>query len=77
MFLGGIMESVCSSVCRCVCVSICVQNTCFCQSASAGIKSRLVTALVYSTVCIYFFLSARSNAMKLYTMPDQSELSAL
>ena len=53
MFSGGKMESACLSVCPCICVpvclSVCVQNTSFCQSASGGIKSHLVTSLVLST----------------------------
>ena len=41
---GGILESACLSVH----VSVCVQNTSFCQRAGGGIKSHLVTALVFS-----------------------------
>ena len=39
-------QPVCSSVYVSVRVAVCVQNTCFCQSASGGIKSHVVTALV-------------------------------
>ena len=41
---GSTLESAC------VHVSVCVQNTSFCQSAGEGIKSHLVTALLYNTV---------------------------
>ena len=48
MFSGGILESIClSSVCLCVLVSACVQNTSLCKSSSGGIKSHLVTAVVF------------------------------
>ena len=42
----GKLESACLSVC----LSVCVQNTSVCQSASGGIKSHLVTALVFSNL---------------------------
>ena len=35
------------SVRPCVCTSVCVQNTIFCHSTGGGIKSHLVTALVF------------------------------
>ena len=34
-------------VCPSIRVSVCVKNTSFCQSAGGGIKSHLVTALVF------------------------------
>ena len=43
----GKLESACLSVHVSVCQSICVQNTSVCQSAGGGIKSHLVTALVF------------------------------
>ena len=39
-------QCVRSSMCPSVCVSFCIQNSSFCQTASAGIKSHLVTSLV-------------------------------
>ena len=47
----GKLESACLSMC----LSVCVQNTCVCQSASGGIKSHLVTALVFSKFKIVVF----------------------
>ena len=49
MFLGGILES---SACLSFCPSVCVwvQNAIFCQSAGMGIKSYLVTALVFTAI---------------------------
>ena len=47
----GKLESACLSVC----LSICVQNTSVCQSASGGIKSHLVRALVFSKFKIVVF----------------------
>ena len=47
----GKLESACLSVC----LSVCVQNTSVCQSASGGIKSNLVTALVFSKFKIVIF----------------------
>ena len=38
-------------VCGCVCVSVCVQNTNFCQDAGGGMKSHLVTALIFFCQC--------------------------
>ena len=46
----GKLESACLSMC----LSVCVQNTSVCQSASGGIKSHLVTALVFSEFKIVF-----------------------
>ena len=48
---GDVLESACLYA-R---VSVCVQNITFCQSAGEGIKSHLVTALVY-----YFFCPRRN-----------------
>ena len=44
----GMSLSVSPSMCLCVHVSVFVQNTSLCQNAGGGIKSHLVTALVYS-----------------------------
>ena len=46
MFLRG-YTGISLSVRQSICVSICVRNTTFCQSAGRGIKSHLVTALVW------------------------------
>ena len=39
--------SVLLSIGPCICVSVCVQNSSFCESAGGGIKSHLLTALVF------------------------------
>ena len=48
---GSILDPDCLSVrvcgCRCVPMSVCAKNNNFCQSAGGGIKSHLVTALVF------------------------------
>ena len=54
----GKLESACLSVC----LSVCVQNTSVCQSASGGIKSHLVTALVFPNLKL---LSSKSFCLKL------------
>ena len=55
----GKLESAClfifGCVCLSVCLSVCVQNTSVCQSASGGIKSHLVTALIFSKFYIIVF----------------------
>ena len=43
----GKLESACLSINVSICQSVCVQNTTVCQSAGRGIKSHLVTALVF------------------------------
>ena len=53
---GGILESACLSVCLSVHVSVCVQNTRFCQSAGGGIKSHLVTALVFLVLILLQYI---------------------
>ena len=53
----GKLESACLSMC----LSVCVQNTSVCQSASGGIKSHLVTALVFSE----FKIPLKSFSLKL------------
>ena len=45
---GGILESACLSILS-MSLSVFVQNTSFCQSASGGNKSHLVTALASFT----------------------------
>ena len=48
----SILESHCPSVWSSVCLSMCwsvYKNTSFCQNAGGGIKSHLVTALVFSS----------------------------
>ena len=60
---GGILESACLSVH----MSACVQNISFCQSASGGIKSHLVTALVCAVCiwnCIYVLVAALFYKLK-------------
>ena len=53
---GGVtLESACLSiVCLALCVSVCVQNISFCQSVSRGIKSHLVTALVFLHALLFW-----------------------
>ena len=46
----GKLESACLSIHVSMCQSVYVQNTSVRQSAGEGIKSHLVTALVYSVV---------------------------
>ena len=49
----GKLESACLSIHVSVCQSICVQNTSVCQSAGGGIKSHLMTALVFLQQSIF------------------------
>ena len=57
--------SVCLSIHACICVSICVsvcvQNTSFCQITRRGIKSHLVTALVWYSPIICCLLYKHPN----------------
>ena len=50
---GDLLESACLSVHPCVCVSVCVQDSSFCQSAGRGIKSHLVTALLWFRIIFH------------------------
>ena len=48
MFFGAYRnQPVHRSVCPDVHISVCVQNASFCQSAGGGIKSHIVTALLF------------------------------
>ena len=57
-FRGYVLESACLSVRPFVHVSVCVQKTSFCQSGGVGIKSYLVTAVVFF---LYLVLEGKNS----------------
>ena len=75
-------QTVCRSVCRSICVSVCVQYTSFCQSVGGGIKSHLVTSLVFLFGTMYkrqipsfkqHFIPFQANAFEV----DEARLNSL